>query len=334
MSRPYKKTNAIVVSKNGGPEVLQWTEVELAKPRDGEVLLRHTAVGLNFIDVYHREGLYPLQLPFTPGVEGAGVIEEVGPGVADHKPGDRVAYTGGAAPGSYTEWRVLPAARLVRLPDSIDDKTAAGLMLKGCTVEYLIRRTYPVKKGDWVLFHAAAGGVGLIGTQWLNAIGANVIGTVGTSEKAEVAKQHGCHHVILYDEEDVIARVQEITGGTGVDVVYDSVGKRTFEASLEVLKPRGMMVSFGNASGPVDPFPPLLLLQKGSLFITRPTLKDYYSDPEEHRDGCQAVLDAVTSGSVTVRVNQTLPLREARKAHEQLEARATVGATVLTVEPD
>lgn len=334
MQSPYKRTNAIVVSKNGGPEVLKWTQVELEPPQEGEVLLRHTAVGLNFIDVYHREGLYPLPLPFTPGVEGAGVVEDVGANVTGVEPGDRVAYTGGAAPGSYTEWRVLPAARLVKLPDSIDDKTAAGLMLKGCTVEYLIRRTYPVKRGDWVLFHAAAGGVGLIGTQWLNAIGANVIGTVGTKAKAEAAEQHGCHHVILYDEEDVVKRVEEITDGAGVDVVYDSVGKRTFEASLEVLKPRGMMVSFGNASGPVDPFPPLLLSQKGSLFITRPTLKDYYSDPNEHREGCQAVFDAVTSGSVVVRVNQTLPLRKAAKAQEQLAARATVGATVLMVEPD
>jgi NADPH2:quinone reductase len=332
MTNPYKKTGAIVVNKYGPPDVLEWTEVNLDRPQAQEVLLRHTAVGLNFIDVYHREGLYPLPLPFTPGVEGAGVIEEVGADVSGFKPGDRVAYTGGGPPGSYTEWRVMPASRLVHLPDAIDETTAAGLMLKGCTVEYLIRRTFPVREEHWVLFHAAAGGVGLIACQWLRAIGANVIGTVGSREKGEVAHSHGCQHVIFYREEDVVERVREITGGAGVDVVYDSVGKDTFAASLEVLRPRGMLVSFGNASGAVDPFPPLLLSQKGSLFLTRPTLKDYYSDAREHRDGCQAVFDAVTSGSVVVRVNQTLPLSEAERAHTLLEARATVGSTVLTVE--
>jgi NADPH2:quinone reductase len=332
MTKPYKTTGAIVVRRHGPPEVLEWDSVDLARPQAGEVLVRHTAVGLNFIDVYHREGLYPLGLPFTPGVEAAGVIEHVGPEVADLKQGDRVAYTGNGPPGSYTEWRVMPASRLVRLPDAIDDITAAGLMLKGCTVEYLIRRTFPVRKNHWVLWHAAAGGVGLIACQWLNAIGAKVIGTVGSAAKGELAQQHGCHHVILYREEDVVTRVRAITGGDGVDVVYDSVGKDTFAASLDVLRPRGMLVSFGNASGAVDPFQPLLLSQKGSLFLTRPTLGHYYSDPQEFRDGCEEVFDAVLSGSVVVPVQQTVPLREAARAHERLQARETVGVTVFTVE--
>jgi NADPH2:quinone reductase len=312
--------------------VLQWESVDLERPQAGEVLVRHTAVGLNFIDVYHREGLYPLELPFTPGVEGAGVIEELGPEVDGLKQGDRVAYTGNGPAGSYTEWRVMPASRLVRLPDEIDDITAAGLMLKGTTVEYLVRRTFPVRRDHWVLLHAAAGGVGLIACQWLNALGANVIGTVGSADKAELALQHGCHHVILYRDEDVVTRVREITAGYGVDVVYDSVGKDTFQDSLDVLRPRGMLVSFGNASGAVDPFEPLILSQKGSLFLTRPTLGHYYSDPEEFRDGCEAVFDAVLSGSVTVPVQQTMPLREAARAHAQLQARETTGATVFTVE--
>ncbi|UCG88177.1 MAG: quinone oxidoreductase [Gemmatimonadota bacterium] len=331
MTKPYKTTGAIVVRRHGPPEVLEWDTVALDRPEAGEVLMRHTAVGLNFIDAYHREGLYPLGLPFIPGVEGAGVIEEVGPGVADFKQGDRVAYTGNGPPGSYTEWRVLPAGRLVRLPDAIDDIMAAGLMLKGCTVEYLIRRTFSVRENHWVLWHAAAGGVGLIACQWLNAIGAQVIGTVGSTAKAELAQQHGCHHVILYRQEDVVARVKEITGGDGVDVVYDSVGKDTFAGSLDVLRPRGMLVSFGNASGAVDPFPPLLLSQKGSLFLTRPSLGHYYSEPREFRDGCEAVFDAVVSGMVVVPVRQTVPLREAARAHTELQARRTTGATVFTV---
>ncbi len=321
-----------MVRRHGPPEVLQWESVDLERPQAGEVLVRHTAVGLNFIDVYHREGLYPLELPFTPGVEGAGVIEELGPEVDGLKQGDRVAYTGNGPAGSYTEWRVMPASRLVRLPDEIDDITAAGLMLKGTTVEYLVRRTFPVRRDHWVLLHAAAGGVGLIACQWLNALGANVIGTVGSADKAELALQHGCHHVILYRDEDVVTRVREITAGYGVDVVYDSVGKDTFQDSLDVLRPRGMLVSFGNASGAVDPFEPLILSQKGSLFLTRPTLGHYYSDPEEFRDGCEAVFDAVLSGSVTVPVQQTMPLREAARAHAQLQARETTGATVFTVE--
>jgi len=332
MTKPYKTTGAIVVRRHGPPEVLEWEYVDLARPQAGEVLVRHTAVGLNFIDVYHREGLYPLGLPFTPGVEAAGVIEEVGPEVAAFKHGDRVAYTGNGPPGSYAEWRVMAASRLVPLPDDIDDITAAGLMLKGCTVEYLIRRTFPVRANHWVLWHAAAGGVGLIACQWLSAIGARVIGTVGSKAKGELARQHGCHHVILYRNEDVVERVREVTGGGGVDVVYDSVGKDTFAASLDVLRPRGMLVSFGNASGAVEPFAPLLLSQKGSLFLTRPSLAHYYSDPQELRDGCDAVFDAVASGSVVVPVRQTVPLQEAARAHAQLQARETAGVTVFTVD--
>jgi NADPH2:quinone reductase len=260
------------------------------------------------------------------------VVEQVGPDVRELRPGDRVAYTGNGPPGSYTHFRVMPASRLVPLPDKIDDMTAAGLMLKGCTVEYLIRRTFPVREGQWVLWHAAAGGTGIIACQWLNSLGARVIGTVGSDAKGELARAKGCHHTVLYREEDVVARVREITDGQGVDVVYDSVGKDTFNASIEVLRPRGMLVSFGNASGPVPPFAPLLLSQKGSLFLTRPTLKDYYSDPKEFREGCDAVFDAVLSGSVSVPVLQTVPLREAARAHAQLEARETMGVTVFTLE--
>ncbi len=332
MTGGYKTTGAIVVSEHGPPEVLQWRDVQLARPKQGEVLLRHNAVGLNFIDVYHRTGLYALDLPFTPGVEGAGVVEEVGPDVRELAVGDRVAYTGNGPPGSYTQLRVMPESRLVRLPDEIDNVSAAGLMLKGCTVEYLIRRTFTVREGQWVLWHAAAGGVGLIACQWLDAVGARVIGTVGSEAKGVIARENGCHHVINYRKEDVAERVLEITGGQKVDVVYDSVGKDTFTASVDVLRPRGLLVSFGNASGPVPPFAPLLLSQKGSLFLTRPTLKDYYSEEDEFRQGCNAVFDAVLSGSVTVPVMQTLPLKDAARAHAQLEARETTGATVFTLE--
>ena len=321
----------IIIRKNGGPEVLEWIKEDPGTPGAGEVLIRHTAIGLNFIDVYQREGLYPISLPFTPGVEAAGVIETVGEGVEAVALGDRVAYFGAANPGSYSQARILPAERLVKLPDTIDDITAAGMMLKGATAEYLIRRTYPVKQDDWVLFHAASGGVGSIASQWLKALGAKVIGTVGSKEKAALAKQNGCADTILYREEDIAARVKEITDGRGVDVVYDSVGKDTFEASLDSLKPRGLMVSFGNASGPVPEFAPLLLAQKGSLFLTRPTVKDYYATPEDFAEGTKALLDAVSSGTVKIAVNQTYPLRDVAKAHRDLEGRKTTGSTVLLV---
>jgi NADPH2:quinone reductase len=319
----------IVVRKHGGPEVLEWVKEDLSAPGPGEALIRQTAIGLNFIDVYHRQGLYPLALPFTPGVEAVGTIEAVGEGVEDVAPGDRVAYFDATSPGSYAEARVLLADRLVKLPDSIDDMTAAGVMLKGATVEYLIRRTYPVQAGDWVLFHAAAGGVGCIASQWLRAIGAKIIGTVGSKEKAALAEQNGCHHTILYRNEGIAGRVKEITEGRGVDVVYDSVGKDTFEASLDSLKPRGTMVSFGNASGPVPDFAPLLLTQKGSLYMTRPRVREYYATPEDFAEGTEALLDALSCGTIKVTVNQTYALREVQQAHRDLEGRKTSGSTVL-----
>jgi NADPH2:quinone reductase len=322
---------AIVVRAHGGPEVLEWTRSDPGQPGPGEVLIRHTAVGLNYIDVYQREGLYPLALPFTPGVEGAGRVESVGEGVADLSPGDAVAYTGNGPAGSYRESRVLPRSRLVRLPDDIDEKTAAAIMLKGCTVEYLVRRTFPIREGHVVLLHAAAGGVGLIAGQWLNALGATVIGTVGSEEKAELARANGCHHTILYREQDVAQRTREITDGVGVHVVYDSVGAATFEGSIASLRPRGMMVTYGNASGPVEPMRPLVLAQGGSLFLTRPRLGDYYASAEDSADGCAALFEMVTSGKVRPHIGQTFAVEHVADAHRALEARETVGSTVLTV---
>ena len=322
---------AIVVREHGGPEVLEWTSEHPGEVGPGDVLVRQTAVGLNYIDVYHRTGLYPTEPPFVPGVEAAGIVEAVGDAVVDLFPGDRVAYTGNGPVGSYRESRVLPRTRLVQLPDGIDDRTAAAIMLKGCTVEYLVRRCYPVQEGDHVLLHAAAGGVGLIASQWLKGLGAIVIGTVGSRAKAELAEANGCAHTILYREEDVTERVRALTDGHGVDVVYDSVGKDTFMASLDCLRPRGMMVSFGNASGPVDPIPPLLLSQKGSLMLTRPRLGHYYSTPRETTEGCMALFEAVRTGIVRPHIGAEYPLRDVADAHRALEARSTVGSTVLTV---
>ncbi len=322
---------AIVINRHGGPEVLEWAQRSPGKPGAGEVLVRHTAIGLNYIDVYHRMGLYPMPLPFSPGVEAAGVVAEVGSGVTDLKVGDRVAYTGNGPVGSYTEARVLPTTRLFKVPGTIDDATAAAIMLKGCTVEYLVRRTYPVRAGDWVLLHAAAGGVGLLLCQWLKAIGARLIGTVGSDDKAALAKKNGCEHAILYRTEDVAKRVKEITGGRGVDVVYDSVGAVTFMGSIDSLRPRGMMVSYGNASGPVEPIPPLLLAQKGSLFLTRPTIGHYYAARDEAADGVTALFDMVLAGKVRPHIGARYALRDAAQAHIDLEARKTVGSTVLTV---
>lgn len=319
----------VVIREYGGPEVLEWVEEEVPAPGPGEALIRQTAIGLNFIDVYHRNGLYPLVLPFTPGVEAVGVLEAVGEEVENVVPGDRVSYFDATSPGSYAEARVLSTDRLIKLPDSIDDVTAAGAMLKGATVEYLVRRTYPVQKGDWVLLHAAAGGVGLIASQWLRAIGANIIGTVGSKGKAAIAEQNGCQHTILYRDEDVARRVKEITAGRGVDVVYDAVGKDTFEASLDSLKPRGTMVSFGNASGPVRDFAPLLLTQKGSLYLTRPRVREYYATREDFVEGTEALLEALSSGTIKVSVNQSYKLKEVRQAHRDLEGRKTSGSTVL-----
>lgn len=319
---------AIRIHKAGGPEVLTWEEVALDKPVAGQVLVRHGAVGLNYIDVYHRTGLYPLTYPSGIGMEGAGTVEAVGPGVTDLKPGNRVAYA--SAPlGAYAETRLIPAERVVRVPDSISDQQAAAMMLQGMTVEYLVRRTYPIKRGDTVLIHAAAGGIGLIFCQWAKHLGATVIGTVGSDDKAKLAKAHGCDHAIVYTREDFAKRVKEITGGTGVPVVYDSIGKDTFEGSLDCLRPRGLMVSFGNASGPVPPFSPAILGAKGSLFLTRPSLAHYNAARADLVESAKALFEVVTSGAVKIAVNQTYPLKDAAQAHRDLEARKTTGSTVL-----
>lgn len=324
-------THAIRVHETGGPEKLVWEAVELPRPGSGEVLVRHRAVGLNYIDVYFRSGLYPPPaLPFTPGSEGAGVVEAIGPDVTGFVPGDRVAY--GTSPlGAYAEARVVPASCLVKLPDGIDDRTAAAMMLQGMTVEFLIHRTYPVRPGETVLFHAAAGGVGLIACQWLKHLGATVIGTVGSEEKAELARAHGCDHTILYREQDFVAEVKRLTGGEGVPVVYDAVGKDTFLKSLDCLRPLGMMVSFGNASGAVEPIAPTLLSAKGALYLTRPTLFVHAARRETLLDMANNLFDVVRSGAVKIEVNQTCPLKDAAQAHADLEARRTTGSTVFTV---
>ena len=319
---------AIRFHQTGGPEVLRWEEVPVGDPAADEVRLRHEAVGLNYIDTYQRSGLYPLPLPSGLGQEGAGVVEAVGKDVRDFRPGDRVAYAGGPV-GAYSQQRCLPAARLLKLPESIDFRTGAAMMLQGLTTAYLLRRTYAVQPGDAVLIHAAAGGVGLIACQWARALGATVIGTVSTEAKAELARQHGCEHVILYSHEDVAARVRDITGGEGGAVVYDGVGKDTFAASLDSLRMRGMMVSFGNASGAVPPFNPLLLTQKGSLFLTRPMLAHYTANRDELLALGQELFAVVESGKVRININQTFDLADAADAHRALEARQTTGSTVL-----
>ncbi|HEY6105692.1 MAG TPA: quinone oxidoreductase [Anaeromyxobacteraceae bacterium] len=321
-------TKAIRFHQTGGPEVLRLDEIEVGEPGEGQARVRHAAIGVNFIDTYHRTGLYPLPLPSGLGVEAAGVVEAVGKGVARVKKGDRVAYAGGA-PGGYSQVRVMAADRLVRLPDGIADQQAAGAMLKGLTVQYLARRTYPVKAGETVLVHAAAGGVGLIACQWLKALGATVIGTVGSDEKARLARAHGCDHAIVYTREDFAARVKEITKGAGVPVVYDAVGKSTFQGSLDCLRPRGLMVSFGNASGPVPPFDLLQLSQKGSLFVTRPTLAHYTATREELEAAARELFEVMQSGKVKIEVSATYPLAEAARAHRDLEARKTTGSVVL-----
>ena len=323
-------THAIRFHKPGGPEVLIWEEIELGKPGPGEARIRHTAVGLNFVDIYNRAGVYPVQLPSGLGSEAAGVVEEVGSGVTDLKPGDRVAY--GSAPlGAYAEARLIPADRLIKLPDNIDDKTAAAMMLKGLTVQYLIRQTYRVKAGDTILLHAAAGGVGLILSQWARHLGATVIGTVGSAEKADLAKAHGCAHTILYTSEDFVKRVEEITGGRKVPVVYDSVGKDTFLKSLDCLAPLGVAALFGQSSGAVEPLNLGLLAAKGSLFVTRPTLNTYAAKREDLVAMASELFEVVESGAVKINVHQTYPLRDAAKAHADLAARKTTGSTVLTV---
>ncbi len=322
-------SKAIRLYETGGPEVMRWEEVEVGSPGQGEVHLCQTAVGLNFIDIYHRTGLYPLgELPATPGMEGAGVVVATGEGVDDVAPGDRVAYAG-LPPGAYAEERLIPAHRLVRLPDTISDQQAAGMMLQGMTVQYLLRSTFRVQKGDTILFHAAAGGVGLIACQWAKSLGATVIGTVGSQEKAELAKAYGCDYPLLYRQEDWVSGVSEITEGEGVSVVYDSIGRDTFMQSLDCLRPLGLLVSFGQASGPIELFDPGLLAAKGSLFLTRPTLMTYTAERDDLLASASELFDVVQSGAVKIEVKQTYPLCDAPQAHRDLEARKTSGSTVL-----
>ena len=318
---------AIRFHQTGGPEVLRWEEVTVGDPAPGEARVRHEAVGLNFIDTYHRGGLYPLPLPSGLGREAAGVVEAVGDGVTDIKPGDRVAYGSGPL-GAYSEVRCMPADRLLKLPDSLSCRTGAAMMLQGLTAAYLLRHTFPVKRGDQILIHAAAGGVGLIACQWAKALGATVIGTVSTEAKAELARKNGCDHVILYSREDVAKRVREITG-EGVAVVFDGVGKDTFMGSLDSLRPRGTMVTFGNASGAVPPFDPLLLAQKGSLFVTRPILDHYAGKRSDLLALGEELFGVVASGQVKIEINQTYALSDAAQAHRDLEARKTTGSTIL-----
>jgi NADPH2:quinone reductase len=319
--------HAIRIYQNGGPEQLKWEPVEVGSPGPGEVLVRNTAIGLNYIDTYHRSGLYPLPLPLTLGSEGAGVVEAVGPRVKDFKLGDRVAY---AQPiGAYAEVLLRPAARLVKIPAGIKDETAAAMMLKGMTAWYLCRRTYRVKKGDTIVVHAAAGGVGQILCQWAKYLGATVIGTVGSDAKAALAKKAGCRHVIVTSREKVSERVKAITKGKGVPVVYDGIGKDTFTESLDCLAPLGMMVSFGNASGAVPPVNIGILAQKGSLFLTRPTLVNYTASREDLLTAARELFAVVKKGVVKIAVNQRYPLAEAAQAHRDLESRKTTGSTVL-----
>jgi len=321
-------THAIRFHQTGGPEVLRWEEIALPELQPNEARIKQHAVGLNFIDIYHRSGAYAVPLPSGIGLEGAGVVEAVGNAVADLRPGDRVAYAGGPL-GAYAEVRNIPADRLVKLPDAIDFRTAAAMMLKGMTAQYLLRRTYRVQPGDTILIHAAAGGVGLIVCQWAKALGATVIGTVGSDAKAELARAHGCDHAIVYTRENFTQRVKEITGGAGVSVVYDSIGKDTFMASLDCLRPFGLMVSFGSASGPVPPFDIGVLAPKGSLFVTRPTIMTHIAKRADLIQSAGELFDMVGSGKVKIEVNQTYALKDAALAHADLGGRQTTGSTVL-----
>ena len=325
------QVKAIQIDRPGPPSAMELRTVTVGDPGPGQALIRQTAIGLNYIDTYHRSGLYELPMPSGIGTEGAGVVEAVGAGVEHVRPGDRAAYAMGP-PGSYSEARIMPADRLVKLPDGIDDRQAAAMMLKGMTVEYLLNRTFKVSAGQTILFHAAAGGVGLIAGQWAKALGATVIGTAGGPEKCALAAKYGYDHMIDYKQGDIARQVRELTGGAGVPVVYDSVGKSTWDESLDCLSPRGLMVSFGNASGPAEPFAPGVLGAKGSLYITRPSLANYAVTQQEVQDSAGALFGMVTSGKVRIEVNQTYALADARKAHEDLEGRKTTGSTVLLVE--
>jgi NADPH2:quinone reductase len=321
--------HAIRVHQTGGPDVLRWEEVDVGEPGPGQVRLRQEAAGLNFIDVYHRTGLYPQPLPFTPGVEGAGVIEAVGPDVTNLKAGDRVAYAGPI--GGYAEERLIDAARVVKLPDAISSEQAGAMMLQGLTAHMLLRSVHRVQPGETILVHAAAGGVGLIVCQWAKALGATVIGTVGSDEKAELARAHGCDHPVVYTQQDFVAEVDRITNGDKLPVVYDGVGRDTFMKSLDCLARRGIMVSFGNASGPVDAFSPGILAQKGSLFLTRPTMYDYVATREELDRAASELFEIVASGKVKVEIKQRFALKDAAEAHRALEGRKTSGSTLLTI---
>lgn len=319
---------AIRFHEIGGPDVLRYDDVEVGKPGPGEARVWQSAVGVNFVDTYHRSGLYKLLLPSGVGGEAAGVVESVGPGVTHIEAGDRVAY-GTGTPGAYATERIVPAERLVKLPPGISEKQAAAMMLKGLTVWYLIRKTYAVKGGETVLWHAAAGGVGLIAMQWLRALGVTVIGTVGSDEKAALAREYGCTHPIVYTRDDFAKKVRELTGGAGVPVAYDPVGKTTWAGSLDCLRPRGLMVSFGNASGPVGLIDPIVLSQKGSLFLTRPTLASYAGTRADLEEGAAELFAMVTSGQVKIEITATYPLAEAARAHRDLEGRRTTGSIIL-----
>ncbi|MEV0333373.1 quinone oxidoreductase [Nocardia sp. NPDC050717] len=314
----------------GGPEVLRWEDVEVGHPGPGEVRVRHEAVGLNFADTYFRTGLYPAPLPAGMGVEAAGVVEEVGPGVTGFAVGDRVTYTGSPL-GAYSTERVLPAEHLIALPDGIGFDTAAAMTMRGLTTAYLLRRIHPLRAGDTVLLHAAAGGVGLLFVQWAKLLGLTVIGTVSTEEKARIARAHGCDHVIVYTREDVAARVREITGGAGVPVVYDSIGETTFDTSLNSLARRGLLVCFGTASGPIPPINAMQLAMKGSLFVTRPALADYIADPAERAELAGELFAHVAAGRIRVEINQRYKLSDAEQAHRDLESGRSVGSSVFTL---
>ena len=321
-------TRAIRIHEFGGPEVLRWDEIELGEPGPGEARVAHRAIGVNFIDTYHRSGLYPVKLPSGLGGEGAGVVVSVGPDVDRVAPGDRVAYASPTPAGSYSEERVMPAKWLVKLPDEIDDETAAAMFLKGLTSWYLLRKTYSVQPGQWILLYAAAGGVGLIATQWARQLGARVIGVVSTPAKRRMALAHGCE-VVLLAASDIVAQVRELTGGEGVPVVYDPIGRDTLFTSMDCLQPRGLLVSFGNASGPVDSLNLLDLLKRGSLYVTRPTLWNYVTNREELAEGAGELLAHFSAGNIRIEIGQRFPLSEAAAAHHMLEARLTTGSTVL-----